>query len=824
LLGNYFATALRNLFRHKLYSAINIAGLGLGLACALLILLFIRDELSFDRWVPENESLYSVQIQLALPGRPVLSFTRSSFPLAAMLKDNLPEIAAMTRFWPGSRTVTVAGNSFAQQVVEADPDFFDVVRLPLVAGTRATILNRPDSIVLSQTAARRLFGDTDPIGRMLVVNVAECGASSVSCANKGVPLRVTGVMRDLPYNTHMRADAVIPHTSLAGGISDRVRQNYFGVGGFAYVRLAPGSDPAAVEMKIPALLDRHADVMAGLGMPLQASKVLQVHLQPFSAVHMQGGGKSGSMVPPGSPVMLYGLGVIGLLILLVACFNFTNLATGRAALRAREIALRKCAGARRGQLVFQFLGEAVLTSLLALVVALSLAEIVMPAFASFLGRPLTFRYLADWPFILLVLLVAVLAGLVSGLYPALVMSRFRPAPILRANSRGHAGSSRLRTALVVLQFTVAIGLGIVTLGVFFQIDFMRKVEMGFRHDNILVINTSRSMTENARETFVAELARHPRIRDVAVSGDVPFSESSTIAQMRLPGAADYLTMDRQVITPEYFRLYGLRLLAGRLLSDARQDDRMAGANPVPENEGKNVLVSRAAATRFGFTPDTIIGKTVLYGPARVRIVGVVDDTRIGGAREAVRPLVFFNYRPFGAYVSLRLDGTHVAETLAFIDAHWRRFAPNVAIQRQFLDDGFAQLYRPDEKQGTLFGVFVGIAIAIASLGLFGLASFAAARRTREIGIRKTFGARTRDVMRLLLWQFSRPVLLANLIAWPMAWYGLHRWLQGFADRISLHPGYFILVGFAALLIAWVTVFTHTWRVARANPIHALRTE
>jgi putative ABC transport system permease protein len=824
LLGNYLAIAWRNLVRHKLHSAINIGGLALGLACAILLLLFIRDELSYDTWVPESGNLYRLEQTFHLPGRPVIGLARADFPLPALVKDNLPEVTGMTRYWPRAKTVTVDGNAFPQQIVEVDPDFFQVIKLPLVEGDPASVLARPDSIVLSHATARKYFGDADPVGRLLSVNTGSCAADTISCVNEAVPLRVTGVMGDLPDNTHMRGEAVIPHNSPATSITEENKRSFFQLNGYGYIRLAPGSDPTAVAAKIPALLDRNVDVMHDLGMPLQASKAIEVHLVPFTGVHLAEGERFGDMVPAGSRVMLYGLGVIGLLILLVACFNFTNLATARAMLRAREIALRKTAGAHRGQLIVQFLGEAVVTALLALALALSLVEIVLPAYGAFLERPLTFRYLADWPVLALSVTIAILAGLISGAYPALVLSRFQAAAILRASGPGHTGSSRLRAALVVLQFAVAIGLGIVTLAVFAQIDFARRLELGFRHDNIVQIDTNRRMGASERETFIAELRRHPHIQDVAQSADIPFSRSSMVAQMRLPGGSEYLTMDRQQITPEFFRLYGMQLAAGRFLSDDRGDDRMANSLPVPENEGKNIMINQTAALRFGFTPAEAVGKTVLFGPARVRIVGVLRDTRIDGAREPARSLVFLNYKGYANYVSVRIDGAYVPEVVDFIDRSWRRFAPHVAIRHQFSDELFAELYSADEKQGMLFGAFVAIAIAIACLGLFGLAAFTAARRTREIGIRKTFGARSRHVVRLLLWQFSIPVLLANLIAWPIAWLGLREWLQSFADRIALHPGYFIAVGLAALLIAWATVFVHAWRVAQASPVRALRYE
>jgi putative ABC transport system permease protein len=827
--ANYLTVALRNIARHKLYSAINICGLALGLTCVILIALFIRDETSFDKWVPDSANLYRLDQIYTFPGRAPIVLAASDFPLPALLKDSLPEVTGMTRFWPRHKTVTIGGRSFAQDIAEADGNFFQMIRFPLVAGDAASALSQPDSIVLSQSLARKYFGNADPMGKTLVVNKQNCpfvsidSISSVSCANDAVVLRVTGVMRDMPHNSHMQAEAVMPHNSPADDISEFFKAHWFGANGYGYVRLAPGSDPAAVARKIPPLLDRNINVLEDLGMPLKASKAVQVRLVPFSSAHMDSEAQTGNMVPPGSPILLYGLGVIGALILLIACFNFTNLATARALLRAREIALRKCAGARRGQIIFQFLGESLLTALLALVLALSLTEMLLPAYDSFLGRPIALHYGADWPLLALILAIAVAAGLASGFYPALILSRFRPAPVLRANEAGHTGSSLLRSALVVLQFTVAIGLAIVTLVVSTQLDFMRQQSLGFRRDNILVISTFRRMTASARESFVADLGRHPGILGVAQSADIPFSGSEYIAQMRLPGHPEYLTMLKQLITPEYFRLYNMRLLEGRLLADGRGEDRIK--NPLPEgNDGRNILINQTAAARFGLTPAQAVGKMVLFGPSHVTIVGVMADTRIDGARSPARAIVYLYDRADSDHISVRIAPGHVPEVLDFVDQSWRRFAPNVAIERKFLDDDFQKLYQDEGRQGRMFGIFVVIAIFIACLGLFGLAAFTAARRTREIGIRKAFGARTRDVVLLLLWQFSVPVLIANAIAWPIAWYYLRGWLQGFADHIALNPVYFVGAGLAALVIAWATILSHALRVARTNPIHALRYE
>ena len=823
MLGNYLLVALRNIARHKLYSFINICGLAVGLACVILIALFIRDETSFDKWVPDSANLYRVDESFYLPGRPPIRTGLADFPLAALLKDNLPEVTSMTRFWARPRTVKIGDRTFPQDVVEVDPDFFRVVRFPLVQGDPGTVLTKPDAIVLSQAAARKFFGDANPLGKTLAVNKQDCPTAwTVSCANQAVILRVTGIMADLPHNTHVRADALISHTSTASVLTNEGKKSYFNMNGFGYVRLAPGSDPAAVVAKIPKLLDQHVNVMEDLGMQLQASKTIQVRLVPFSTVHLDDASQLGEMVPPGSRVTLYGLGMIGFLILLVACFNFTNLATARAMVRAREIALRKCVGAHRGQLLTQFLGESVLMASIALVLALSVVEVLLPAYGRFLGRPMTLSYIADWQLMTFIVIVAVAAGLLSGIYPALILSRFRPALALRAEAGGRAGGS-LRSILVVFQFTVAIGLAIVASAVFSQIDFARNQSLGFRRDNILVIETYRLMTADARNSFVEELRRHPGILDVAVSGDIPFSGSEEVAQMLLPGHPEYLTMHRQLITPEFFGLYGMWLVAGRALSDARGEDRIK--NPIPPgNDGRNIVINQAAAARFGFAPAQAVGKIVLFGPSHVRIVGVFADAQIDGAREPARPAIYLNDRNDSNFVSVRIAPGQIPDAMAFVDRSWRRFAPNVAIDRHFLNESFDKLYLADQRQGAMFGVFVAVAIFIACLGLFGLAAFTASRRTREIGIRKVFGARTRDLIFLLLWQFSIPVLIANAIAWPVAWLYLRDWLQSFAYHIALNPLYFVAAGFAALVIAWATILAHAVRVARANPIHALRYE
>ncbi len=464
-------------------------------------------------------------------------------------------------------------------------------------------------------------------------------------------------------------------------------------------------------------------------------------------------------------------------------------------------------------------------AMIALMLALAPVEVLLPAFGAFLRKPIEFHYLAEWPLLLLILGVTVAAGLISGVYPALVLSGFRPASVLRANASGQAGSGFLRTILVVAQFAVSITLGIAALVVFSQINYARSLNMGFRHDNIVIVESGK-MTLRGQESFLQRLRGYPGVLGIGLSNMSPLDNGQNGATVRVPGQPDLIMLDKLAINPDFPRVYGIKLVAGRMLSDARADDSLAflPLTGNPANEGRNIMVNEAGARRLGFTPQSILGKTIIYTGSHVTVVGVMSDIKFGGAREPVKPTSYIYDPTFPASAAVLVRGDMIPQTLAFIDKSWHDYAPIAAIRRRFLDDTFAKLYQADQRQGTMFGIFVGLAIFIACLGLFGLAAFTAGRRTREIGIRKVFGARDRDLVFLLLWQFSIPVLIANAIAWPLAWYYLHDWLSGFAYRVTLSPLYFVGAGAVALAIAWATVFVHALRVARANPIHALRTE
>jgi len=823
---HYLSIAARGIVRHRLYSAINIASLAVGLTCMVFVVLFVRDELSYDKWIPDTQNLYRVEMTISLPGRAPLSMAVTPYPMLSAMRDRIPGVTGMTRLYTWGMTWTSGDRQFLQNVSIVDPQFFNVIRVPLIEGDPGTVFRQPESVVLSESAARKYFGDADPMGRTIMAAEGNCDPHATACPQ--VSLRITGVMRDLPHNTQLVGDAFIPTSSLASPIPESVKEDWYSQIGFGYVRLAPGFTPKAVEAALVPIFDQDVTpVLRSAGYHHTGSKVYKAHLTRFTDVHLDSSQWQYNPTPPGSWSTLYGVATIGVLTLLVACFNFMNLTTARATLRAREIALRKVLGAGRGQLVLQFLGEAVLVALLSLMLALALAEILMPLFDRFIQRPIELHYTSDWSLLLLLAGIALVTGLVSGIYPALVLSGLRPVGGLRAGDSGPHGSGGLRNVLVVLQFSVSVGMGIAAAVVFRQVNYARAMDLGFRHDSIVVVNGDSHLIGEKEEAFAQALRSNPGIAAVGLSSYVPFDAGQSNSLLQVPGRPDRMTINTTVTSPDYPLVYGIPLLAGRLLSD-RGADRLnstgIGGTGDPLNEGRNILVNAAAARRLGLSVQQAVGQVVIFNHNHVRIVGVLADAEVHGARQAIVPMIYVYVPDFGMQISVRLRPGSVPQTLSFIDRTWHDFMPTTAIQRWFLDQTFDQLYSEDAREGTMLGAFVIVAVLIGCLGLYGLAVFTAERRTKEIGIRKVSGARTGDIVRLMLWRISIPVVVANVIAWPVAYLYLRRWLDGYADRIALNPLYFLAGGAVALLIAWMTVYGNTLRMARTSPVRALRYE
>ncbi len=810
MIWNYLTTALRNLARHKLYSFINVAGLAVGLACATFIIMFLRDELSYDAWVPGTENVYRVESTFFMPGRDPDFFPVPPFPVVPTMQAEIPDVVDHTHLIPSNFTAQIGSRQFSVTVHMVDPNFFQMIKLPLVEGNPALVLKQPESIVLTQATARKFFGTSDPVGKTVNLD----GKHN---------LTVTGVLRDLPHNTFLNIDMIAPNTSKADRVAISARDQWLNIQGDGYVKLAPGADPAAVLAKTIPMLDRHIDAKKMLNTDVAGHDMLHLHLIPFRGVHLSPFGET----KLGRWTTIYGFAAVALLIVLIACINYMNLATARAMTRAREVSLRKVLGARRSQLIVQFMGESVMMALIALVFALILVQLLTPAFDTLLARPIAYHIVGDWPLTLAILGTAILAGVLGGIYPAFLLSGYRPAARLGTGASG--GSGLLRTALVVLQFAISIGLGIAVIVIFAQISFSRQMNIGFDRHNLLVINGAGRLTPTARDSLAHAIAADPAVAGVAQSAMTPFDGGILVSNITVPEEGKKFTVRNLDIDPDFLRVYGMRLLAGRNLSRDRGTDLYDPPEDKPgvdrPSVAMNILIDAAAARQFGFTNQGALGHTlILDGKDRMTVVGVVDDINFDGLQDPMQPVFYFYGPKFLGPLSVKIKPGQTQAALSAVDHAWHRFVPDTAIRRRFQDESFDKFFAADERGGRIFGIFVGIAIFIACLGLFGLASFTAERRTKEIGLRKVHGARTRDIVRLLLWQFSKPVLLANLIAWPVAWYYLTDWLTGYAYRIALNPLYFLAAGLIALMIAWATVIFHTVFIARANPIRALRYE
>jgi putative ABC transport system permease protein len=585
------------------------------------------------------------------------------------------------------------------------------------------------------------------------------------------------------------------------------------------VELAPGAAPSAVLAALEPMLDSSVDYK-DLGIQVRGSQAERYRLTPFRDVHLDSD-QYGGMTPGGSRATVYGFAIIAVLIVLVACSNFMNLATARATLRAREIAVRKVAGATRRQIALQVLSEAVITALVSLGIALSLAEILLPAYDRLLGEPIGINYLAEWRMLLAMAAGAVAVGVLSGAYPALVLSGFRPASALKSTGSERAGSGLLRSGLVIAQFAVSIAVGIAAIVVFRQIDYARKLDLGFTRDEVVILRDLTNLAPEARDSLARILRAGPGIDAVALSDTVPFDLfNSFYVRLRSGRVPEGASVRFMRTGPTFASVYGIRLLAGRLPSESEEHETASATTVL------DVLLSAKAAQRLGYSPEQAVGQTLSTGGlwGRMRVIGVLDDIAIGGVGGLPQPYVYLPESIQAGFLSLRVRAAQLPQALRFIDTAWHSFAPATALNRYFLTDAFNDQFSADEKQGAIFAVFVAVAVLIGCLGLFGLAVFTAERRTKEIGIRKVSGARTGDIVRLMLWRISVPVLAANLVAWPLAYYYLHGWLEHYAYRIALSPVYFVAAGAIALVIAWATVYANTLHLARTSPIHALRYE
>lgn len=798
---NYLKIALRNLIRNKMYSFLNIAGLGIGIACCILILLYIQDELSFDRFHEKADRIYRVNTHLEIPERE-MHFASTAHVQGPLIKEEFPEVenyVVLNRY--GSRKIIrYKDNTFYEdKFLYASHTLFDVFSFKLIKGNPKDALVTPNSVVITEDMAEKYFGSEDPMGKNLRVNVDSLFA-------------VTGVIENIPRTSHFRPDFIASFITLnlepSGNVGADMVSN---VDYFTFLLLREGADYKELEQKLVSYIDKH---LGGILKMLKGKSWLEV--QPLTEIylHSEVDGELESTSDLSYVYLFFGIGIF---IILLACLNFMNLSTARSANRAKEVGMRKVVGAQRGQLIKQFLGESMILTCIALLLAILLVFLTMPLFRNISAKDLTMGYLTN-PVLLAGLLVLFLVvSLIGGSYPAFFLSAFRPVEVLQGKFRKSAKKSILRIALVSFQFTVSIVLIIGTLIIQKQLNYVQNRNLGYDKDHVVAIRMRNAETQKKYEAIKNELMRHPDIVNVSASSNLPLGQTSYSAHHVAGKPEDEVTMFyMQVMDQEFIDTYKIKIVQGRNFS-----------KEYPTDPEKAVIINEAAVRKLGWH-DNPINKEIeaflsMTERKGYRVIGVVQDYHFQSLHAEIQPLIIYNTRPFSR-LSVRIKPENVHETIGFLESKWAEFDSQYPFEYVFVDDEFDELYRAEKRMGPLFGYFTALAILIGCLGLFGLASFTAEQRTKEIGIRKTLGASVSGIILLMVREFTKWVLLAVVIAWPVGYLVMRSWLQNFFYRTGLGLNLFLLAALLALVISVLTVSYQAIKAAVANPIESLRYE
>jgi putative ABC transport system permease protein len=828
---NYWTVAVRALAKSKTYSIINIAGLAIGMAACIMILLYIRYEESYDKWLPDVENTYELQSWYPHPkDGPPGFFQMGTYVAQPSIKKDFPQVERIVYMQDNNPVLLKDGQAQATKGwMFTNDDFLKVVNLPLLAGTS---LGTPETAVITKSEAIKRFGTDQVVGRTMTI------------ITRGVKhdLKITGLLKDLPKNSSLKIDALIrlDFNSFYADNPDFLNKCWGCQSGYVFVKMRPGTDIKAIQAQMPAWEKRNIPDEPNGDIMYNAGDEQDWHFVNLKDVHL-GKAQEATLTPGNDTRSITTFAIIALLILGMAVVNFTNLATARASQRAREVALRKVLGATRKQLIVQFVAESILISAVAMLLALALVELLVKPFAAFLDADLALDYIGRDGVLLPAIALTLLVGIISGLYPAFFLSRFQPAQVLKANRSAAEtpGSGRLRAALVVMQFGVSIGLIICTAVIYGQTVFARSVDPGYKRDHIIQVEElGRAQLYSRAEGFVEQVKRVPGVVAAGLTDIGVNTDNNSNSGIIPPGSKTQVTIGQYNVGEGFFDAMGLTLKAGRWFDASRPMDDMT--LPYPEDKavekaiaerGINVVLNEYAAKKLGFkSPQDAVGQTVKsqligdeFGMVNINIIGVVGDSRFRSVRKPIDPIMFRKVRTGPGFLMVRYRGDPQTVRGA-LERQWKQFTNEVPFNAKFSEDIMGEAYQKEDARAQIFAAFSLLAVLIGCLGLFGLAAFTAERRTKEIGIRKVLGARTRDIVRLLVWQFSRPVIIANVIAWPIAWWMMRDWLNGFDQRIALTPVPFIAAAAIALGIAIATVVGHSIRVARANPIHALRYE
>ena len=804
---NYIKIAFRNIIKHKVYSLINILGFALGISCFLLITFYVLDEFSYDTFHSKADRIYRVAEKYTQSGE-VQLIANSSAPWGPAMADDFPEVLNTVRLMPPVTQYAVSNprknlHFFEKRFVFSDPSVFDIFDFELIEGDSQTALSKPGQLVLTESTARKYFGQEDPLGKTLILD-------------KMYPFRITGIARDVPHHSHLKFDFLASLITL----QNRGMRHYAPAMNFfldrrgtfyTYILLQDGASPVSLEQKFPEFMQKHA---GELYKRLKTLNTLDPFLQPLKSIHLRS--HLEREWEPNSYIQhVYIFGAVALFVLLIACFNFMNLSTARASLRAQEVGLRKVVGAERPQLIRQFISESIFLTALSTILALGMARLFLPLLNRLTDKAISIDFLSDWWLLPGILLLILIVGLISGSYPAFLISSFQPVRVLKGQLIGSLSGNAIRRILTVVQFSISIGLIVGLSVVSGQMSFIRGKELGYDKENVLILPLSYTKEGQDYRPYKEAILSHPRVEAASASHTL-MGKPPVTREVRPAGAGDEANMSfRQVEADvDFLRVYKMKILEGRDFSVEKGDEKLG-----------TIIINRETAKGLGL--ESPVGQTIhLIKPLHPRrIVGVVDEFHLESLHEPIQPVIISLGRtePY-LHLSIRISPDDIQGTVGFLRDKWREVFPGTPFQYTFFESEYEDLYRSEERLNRLFFYFTVIALIIACMGLFGLASFMTERRTKEIGIRKVIGAGVLRIVGILVKDFALLILYANIIAWPVAYIFMFNWLQDFAYRIPLNVWTFVSAGLLGLVIAMLTVSYQTIRAALANPIDSLRYE
>lgn len=804
---NYLKIAGRNLSRYQGFSFINIAGLAIGMACSILIFLFVGDELSYDRFHEKANLIYRIGLKGKIGDRKFIGST-SQAPLARTLVEEFPEVEQSTRIQPGINTVISYEDRsyFETRYLYVDSSFFDVFSFPLVRGNPETALAKPHSMVLTQSTAEKYFGDEDPIGKIL--HEAD-----------GNDFMVTGVAMDVPENSHFHFDVLASINTLPRSLEENWLSDYL----YTYFVLNEEHPPGSFEAKLPAFMERHIgpQISEGLGITFEdweaSGNSMNFYLDPLTKIYLHSEA-SHQIEPTGDITYVYFFSIIAFLILLLACINFTNLTSAKSSIRAREVGMRKVMGSSRGKLIVQLLAESTFLTALAFMFSLVIVELMLPLFNNLSGKELSIQYLSNWYVLPGFLALIIVVGLLSGSYSAIMISSFQILTVIRGEVTTGSKRAWFRSGLVIFQYAISIVIIICTIIVYQQLEFIRNKKLGFKKEHVLVIDRAYGLEEKVT-VFKEEILKHPGASHGSISSAIPGMQGWDGGVFQREDSPSEELFHFRLLRGdcELLKTFGYELAEGRFFSEEFPSDSMA------------FIINETAAKDLGFKNP--VGEKIVEIADEVdkrtehEVIGVVKDFHFNSLRDPIENLVIFLPRQyFPLYMSFRIDSKQVKDVIKHAEKTWKKMVPNQPFHYFFLEDNFNALHQTEQRTGKIFGVFSLLAIFIASLGLLGLASFMAEQRTKEIGIRKVLGASVKQILQLFSKDFILWGLAANLVAWPVAYWVMKSWLQNFAYRVTLPYWAFFIAGLIALFFALLTVSVQTIHAALKNPVRAISYE